>query len=440
MTAMLDNLAIAAVIALAWLAYKRFYLKAGASRPSTSEKAAASTPSSGFSFPVEPLPAFEERALAATKPLPFRPFRWGPVYPQHMAIRNITEGNSWLNIDHDYSSILSVRTARTSDPSLVCTKTLPGYHAHALEALVEVASFLSTRFPALFKVTRSAFDAKKPETWGDSIVGKEGGAIVAVQNCLTGENFDFKEIEAKEGEDWNPMRVAGLLLQDDLAVMVEDEQGHYRFQAGSICTAGFWRLQDKIGLTLDEIHFKGSVPNYAEKYQRPMNRFFSNLREDKLIERNNYFFQVDDQLGWSSATNGTEKIFDQYNKGPQDGKFDATAGHVKPEIATDIRQVHFRTERQSLRRLPKTRAILFTVRTYLIPVVDLGDEPGLPGRMASGIRSWPNDSERQVNWYKGGELFNPVLLPYLDKKHEEQLAAGIVQLNEKGTTEEQYPY
>lgn len=51
--------------------------------------------------------------------------------------------------------------------------------------------------------------------------------------------------------------------------------------------AGFWRLQDKIGLTLDEIHFKGSVPNYAEKYQRPMNRFFTNLREDKLIERNN---------------------------------------------------------------------------------------------------------------------------------------------------------
>lgn len=97
-------------------------------------------------------------------------------------------------------------------------------------------------------------------------------------------------------------------MQDDLAVVVEDENGEYRFQAGSVCTAGaysllsagmqkltrswpcaagFWRLQDKIGLALDEIHFGGAVPNYADKYQRSMNRFFSNLREDKLVERNN---------------------------------------------------------------------------------------------------------------------------------------------------------
>lgn len=51
--------------------------------------------------------------------------------------------------------------------------------------------------------------------------------------------------------------------------------------------AGFWRLKDKLGLTLDEIHFQGAVPNYAEKYQKAMNKFFTNLREDKLVERNN---------------------------------------------------------------------------------------------------------------------------------------------------------
>ncbi|GAA5914487.1 hypothetical protein JCM6882_003037 [Rhodosporidiobolus microsporus] len=438
---MLDNLAVAAVGLLLWFLYKRFYLDAKATKPAPSEKATAPAPSGDFRFPpVEPLTRYDQKALAATKPLPFRPFRWGPTYPQHMAIRNVADSNTWLHIDNHYSSILGVRTARTADASLRCTSTQPGFHAHALEALCEIASYMSTRFPQLFKVTRTAYSPKKPETWGDSIVGKEGGAIVAVENCLTGEKFNFAEIEAKEGKDWNPMRVAGLLLQDDLAVMVEDEQGHYRFQAGSICTAGFWRLQDKIGLTLDDIHFKGSVPNYAEKYQKPMNRFFSKLAEDKLIERNNYFFQVDDQLGWSSKTNGSEKVFDQFNKGPQEELFNPAEGHVKPEVATDIREVHFRTERQSLRRLPRTRAILFTVRTYLIPVVELGDEPGLPGRMASGIRSWPNEGERQVNWYKGGELFNPVLLPYLDQKHAEQVAKGIVELNEKGTTEEQYPY
>ncbi|GAA5872301.1 hypothetical protein JCM1840_004120 [Sporobolomyces johnsonii] len=430
MARLLDNLAVAVVAALMWLLYKR-YSQAVQTAPKKEKVAAPENEKSGqtgpYRFPpFESLTNYDVKHLEATKPLPY------------LAIRNITEPETWLKLDNAYSSILKVRTERTLDPSLLSTATQPGFHAHALESLCEIASFLSTRFPRLFKVTRATYDPRHPATHGDSIVGPEGGAVVAVENLLTGEKFDFAEIEAKEGPEWNPMRVAGLLLQDDLAVMVEDEQGHYRLRAGSICTAGFWRLQDKVGLTLDDIHFKGAVPNYAEKYQKSMNRFFSNLREDKLVERNNYFFQVDDGLSWSTQTNGTEKIFDQYNKCAQAGMLEKTDGAVKPTPATDIRQVHFRCERQSVRRLPKTRAILFTVRTYLVPVVDLADEPGVPGRMASGIRSWPQ-GERGVDWYKGGELFTPVLLPYLDQKHEEQVRTGVVQLNEKGMTEEQYP-
>lgn len=49
-------------------------------------------------------------------------------------------------------------------------------------------------------------------------------------------------------------------VQDDLALMIEGEDGRYYFQAGAICVAGFWRMQDKIGLPLDEIHTNGNVP------------------------------------------------------------------------------------------------------------------------------------------------------------------------------------
>jgi len=55
------------------------------------------------------------------------------------------------------------------------------------------------------------------------------------------------------------------------------------------------------------------------------------------------------------------------------------------------------------------------------------------------MQSWPQGN-RSVTWYKGGELFNPVLLPFLDQKHDEQVAAGVVKLNDKGTTDEKYPY
>jgi hypothetical protein len=54
-------------------------------------------------------------------------------------------------------------------------------------------------------------------------------------------------------------------------------------------------------------------------------------------------------------------------------------------------------------------------------------------------QSWPK-GERSVDWYKAGDLYNGLLLPFLDSKHDEQVKNGVVEVNEKGMTEEQYPY
>lgn len=31
---------------------------------------------------------------------------------------------------------------------------------------------------------------------------------------------------------------------------------------GIVCMSGFWRLEDKIGMPLEEIHFSGMVPQF----------------------------------------------------------------------------------------------------------------------------------------------------------------------------------
>lgn len=54
-------------------------------------------------------------------------------------------------------------------------------------------------------------------------------------------------------------------------------------------------------------------------------------------------------------------------------------------------------------------------------------------------QSWPK-GERSVEWYKGAELFAPILLPYLDHKHEEQVRSGAITLDAKGMLEEKYPF
>jgi len=58
----------------------------------------------------------------------------------------------------------------------------------------------------------------------------------------------------------------------------------------------------------------------------------------------------------------------------------------------------------------------------------------VPGRLASGIRSWGDD----VSKYKGEEMYGDVLLEYLDKMHEEQVANGLDVSKEDEVR--QYPY
>lgn len=166
---------------------------------------------------------------------------------------------------------------------------------------------------------------------------------------------------------------------------------------------------------------------------------------DKPVIRNNYFIQViksedehkialgatpgeytdldPEELAWSTTTNGPENTF--HHGSPATSHSDPT---VLPQL------IRLRTERQTLRRLPKSGAILFTIRTYLFPVTELGKERGVPARMASAIRSWPAD----VAKYKGSSLYKDILLEYLDECANGQIERGEVEEGEKVKAE--YPY
>ena len=47
-------------------------------------------------------------------------------------------------------------------------------------------------------------------------------------------------------------------------------------------------------------------------------------------------------------------------------------------------RMRLRVERQTLRRLPRSGAIVFTIRVYMTPLAELG--PGEAGRLAAAIR------------------------------------------------------
>ena len=97
------------------------------------------------------------------------------------------------------------------------------------ELLLELAEFLSQRYPTVYTVTRRA---GTEGSWFD-----EPNEICAIAIPDLGVTYDFDALDA--------MEIAGLITPTDLAVMMEGEDSMYYMRAGFIALAGSWRFEDK---------------------------------------------------------------------------------------------------------------------------------------------------------------------------------------------------
>ncbi|KAL4934246.1 dolichyl-P-Man:Man(6)GlcNAc(2)-PP-dolichol alpha-1,2-mannosyltransferase [Aspergillus undulatus] len=325
--------------------------------------------------PASPYPNWD---VHTTKPIPYRPFRYGPKYFITMGLRSM-KWDEWIELDNHFPRYHADKARRLKERGDKCCATHPEAWAAAIELLEELASYLPQRYPTLYTATKTG-----------------------LTNLLTHETFDIKSRPLPE----DPMAICARLVQDDLAIMIERPDGEYYLLAGAVLLAGFWRLSDKYGMRLSDIHTSGDVPGYKSKLEKGMMNFFRRLKPEDPVVRNNYFIQVDGSLPWS------------YSIGSEDAE---TVSWNTAEKDKAIEHHYFRSERQSLRRLPNSGGVVFTIRTYFEPVTGIVEEPYVPGRLASAIRSWGDDVSR----YKGREKYGDVLLEYLDAKHEEQVKAGL---------------
>ncbi|KAJ7230546.1 hypothetical protein GGX14DRAFT_529995 [Mycena pura] len=363
-----------------------------------------------------------------------------------MGIQSMQWGE-WIELDGQYEVYHRIRKDRLErKPDLVMVlppsvrvhdgddepARIGGGAAGAIELVHELAEYLSRRYPTSFQVTRhipSTSLVNYPVGWGGA------PPVKSVHVVPLQDEFELPlplPLNAGETEDMvqqgvEAMRIAALLIQDDLAVMVEGTNGGYYFQAGAILVGGFWRMVDKIGKRLDEIHISGHVPQYEEKLQVSLERFFRRMTVDKPVVRNNYFVQISppassvpsvdpDELAWGANVMGPEETYGGI-KGSSGG-FMVDSLNSKPVVLPQT--LRLRTERQTLRRLPRSGAVVFTIRTYLVPVEELAREPEVAARFASAVRSWPEG----VKEYKGEHRYSEVLLKYLDEMAEEESERG----------------
>ncbi|VBB82430.1 Conserved hypothetical protein [Yarrowia lipolytica] len=338
---------------------------------------------------VTPVPApYPNWSVAHTKPLPYRPFKHN--YFVTMGIRSMS-WDDWIELDNEWPEFHARKMNRIQERADKLNHTEPCAVPAVEELVDELSRYLTCRYPSLFKFTSPGI----------------------MSNLYTGEVFDLRSRPWKE----DPMTMCGKWLQDDLAVMIEGEDGLYYLKAGSIMLSGFWRLTDKLNMSLAEIHTSGDVPHFNAKLKTGMERFFQKLGPERAVNRNNYFIQTDNDLAWSHAI------------GHEDSD---TIGWYTAEDAVGVDQLKFRSERQSLRRLPKTGAIIFTIRTYFLPITQIAQEPYCSARLLDGIRHWDKD----VSSYKGLQKYGPVLVPYLEAMAKKDEERG----NGRDSEKENYPW
>lgn len=314
----------------------------------------------------------------STKPIPYRPFRYGPKYYITLGLRSM-KWDEWIELDNHYLKYHADKARRIEERGSKCCHTAPEAMDAAIELLEELCAYLPERYPSMFTKT-----------------------VTGITNKVTNETFNITQRPLPE----DPMATAARLVQDDLALMIERPDGEYYLLAGAILLAGFWRLSDKFGMRLSEIHTSGDVPQFKSKLEKGMMNFFRRLRPEEPVLRNNYFIQVDDNLAWSESI------------GSEDAE---TVSWNTAEKNRAIENHFFRSERQSLRRLPRSGAVAFTIRTYFEPVTGIVEEPYVPRRLADAVRSWGDDVSR----YKGKEKYQDVLLEFLDEKHRVQVEGGL---------------
>lgn len=166
----------------------------------------------------------------------------------------------------------------------------------------------------------------------------------------------------------HPIVAASRLIQEDLCVLVRSDE--WRLQAASVCFPSRWDLASKIGTTLDQIH--RPVPGYDEELARPTNSTFDRLKPERPFWR----------LNWTLIDNPDLHQPVRNPGAPHGG----------------LPDWFFRVERQTIRRLPASGAVVFTIHNY---VSALGEMVDADGSFAENLLRAIDEAPPAMKDYKG---------------------------------------
>jgi hypothetical protein len=145
----------------------------------------------------------------------------------------------------------------------------------------------------------------------------------------------------------DPLLTASRLVQEDLLLLRKEGDEHI-LRAGVLCFPASWTLNEKKNKSLTDIH--GPVEEYNTGLALRIEKMFSNMSSDTPIWRANFLLYDDYELFQ-----------------PRLEKDEKGNSHKK------LRQF-LRVERQALKKISRSKNILFSIHTFVVPYLDLSSD------------------------------------------------------------------
>jgi hypothetical protein len=289
----------------------------------------------------------------------YLPFESGP-YRMAMSLTTIPE-SAWFEQDSRYLGEMAERRRLLALRHSDVFAALPTSDAARTEALQEITHSLITHRPDWFE---------------------RAGELL--HNRLTDECWNLIALTC------DPLEIIGQLVQEDVCIIQCDEISPV-LTAAVLCFPSRWKLAEKIGRPLAQVH--GAVPLYAERLARPVDRFMRLVKPHHIAAR----------LNWSVVDDPA--LFQPTGKWREDHNPAVTAANAGETL-------FLRVERQTLRRLPRSEAILFGIRVHVYALAIAITCGAAAARLAAAIRALPAETMR----YKSLRPVREALLSWLDAR------------------------
>ena len=190
-----------------------------------------------------------------------------------------------------------------------------------------------------------------------------------------------------------PLKIASLMVQEDLVLMLPEEEKYF-LGAASLCAPSNWSLKEKFNGSLIELH--KDVPSYEKKIGSRVNNLFNKLPNNRIFQRFNWSIYEEATLFQPARSKSVVE----------------RSKSITDKNAGD--RLFIRVERQTIRRLPETQAVAFTIRVHVDPLSSIKEDLSLVRDLRKALKNLSEGMKR----YKSLGLIETPLVGWLNKKIE----------------------